>query len=134
MSVWLLDGNVLVALSDDRHVHHGQARQWFAQTCSQFATCPITQGTLLRMLLATRAVAGAAAAAEVLARLTGHPRHRFWPDDLGYGEISLKGLLGHRQITDAYLAALARRHGGRLATFDRGFAALHEDVTTLIPL
>lgn len=28
-------------------------------------------------------------------------------------------LLGHRQITDAYLLALAVEHGGSFATFDR---------------
>lgn len=39
----------------------------------------------------------------------------------------------HRQVTDAYLAALARTHGGRLLTFDRGLAAAHADVAELIP-
>ena len=40
---------------------------------------------------------------------------------------------GHRQVTDAYLAAPARKHGGRMATLDRGLAALHLDVADLIP-
>jgi predicted nucleic acid-binding protein len=35
-------------------------------------------------------------------------------------------------VTDAYLAALVRHHGGRLATFDRGLAALHADVAEAI--
>jgi hypothetical protein len=52
---------------------------------------------------------------------------------LGYTDVPWRGVLGHRQVTDAYLAALARRNGGRLATFDRGLAALHEDVVMLIP-
>lgn len=44
------------------------------------------------------------------------------------------GVIGHRQVTDAYLVALARHHGGRLATLDRGLAALHgEDVFLLGP-
>jgi uncharacterized protein len=38
-------------------------------------------------------------------------------------------VLGHRQVTDAYLAALARHHKGKLVSFDRGLAALHADVT-----
>jgi hypothetical protein len=33
-------------------------------------------------------------------------------------------LVGHRQVTDLRLPALARARGGRVATFDRGFAAL----------
>lgn len=27
-------------------------------------------------------------------------------------------MLGHRQVTDAYLLALAMKHGGRFVTFD----------------
>jgi predicted nucleic acid-binding protein len=34
------------------------------------------------------------------------------------------GLVGHRQVTDAYLLGLALRHGGRLATFDQGIGTL----------
>jgi uncharacterized protein len=33
-------------------------------------------------------------------------------------------LVGFRQVTDAHLLTLAIRHGGRLATFDRGIAEL----------
>jgi predicted nucleic acid-binding protein len=33
-------------------------------------------------------------------------------------------LVGHRQITDAYVLALAPYHKGALATFDGGIAAL----------
>ena len=36
--------------------------------------------------------------------------------------------MGHRQVTDAYLAALARHHGGKLASFDKRLVALHPDV------
>lgn len=124
----LLDGNVLVALTDQAHIHHGAASDWFSAHPRLFATCPITQGTLLRMQLRLGAAADIHAAFALLEALTAHPRHRFWPDVLGYGAIRLRGLVGHRQITDAYLAALARHHQGRLATFDQGLAALHPDV------
>lgn len=128
MRVHLLDGNVLVALTDEAHVHHGAAVRWFTSEGHPFATCPITQGTLLRLLLRHGAVETAVQAGVVLAELTAHPRHRFWADDLDYGRVSWKGVIGHRQVTDAYLAALARAHDGRLATFDRALAALHGDV------
>lgn len=49
-------------------------------------------------------------------------------------DIDWVGVIGHRQVTDAHLAALARHHGGRVAILDRGFAALHDDVVDLIPL
>lgn len=128
----LLDGNVLVALADAEHIHHAPARRWFVDCAAPFATCPITQGTLLRMLLRGEAVPSIEAAVGVLARFTAHPRHRFWPDDASYTDIAWQGVLGHRQVTDAYLAALARRNRGKLVTFDRGLAALHNDVGILL--
>jgi predicted nucleic acid-binding protein len=42
-------------------------------------------------------------------------------------------VIGHRQVTDAYLAHLARSRTGRLATFDRGLAEMRDDVTDLVP-
>jgi uncharacterized protein len=47
--------------------------------------------------------------------------------------VRLDGVIGHRQVTDAYLAELARRREARLATFDKGLAALHADVAELVP-
>jgi uncharacterized protein len=131
-TTYLLDGNVLVALIDRAHVHHPAATRWFAAHRGGFATCPITQGTLLRLLLRFGAVVDAAGAVAVLQQLCRHPRHAFWADDLNYGDIVWTGVLGHRQVTDAYLAALARHHGGRLATFDRGLAALHPFIVDAI--
>ena len=128
----LLDGNVLVALTDQAHVHHEAASAWFAAEPAPFATCPITQGTLLRMQMRLGAAPDVRAAMALLAALTAHPRHRFWPDTLGCDAIRLRGLVGHRQITDAYLAALARHRQGRLATFDQGLAALHPDVAVRV--
>lgn len=123
----LLDGNVLVALLSPSHVHHAAAQRWFTADTASFATCPITQGTLLRMLMHLGGISGDAAR-DVLGQLVAHPRHCFWPDALGYGDIAWRGVLGHRQVTDAYLAALARHFRGRLVTFDRGLAALHADI------
>ncbi len=128
----LLDGNVLVALIDRSHVHHAAAVAWFGRLEGGFATCPITQGTLLRLLLRFGAVADAGEAVAVLRAITGDPRHDFWADDLDYTAVGWGGVLGHRQVTDAYLAALARHRGGRLATFDRGLAALHPDIAEAI--
>lgn len=126
-AITLLDGNVLVALVTSSHVHHLPAQRWFASGDQPFATCPITQGTLLRLLMRLGEMSADTAVA-VLAGVTAHPRHRFWPDDLDYAQVALRGVLGHRQVTDAYLAALARKHRGHLATFDAGLAALHADV------
>ena len=130
-AVHLLDGNVLVALLAGGHVHHHVAQDWFEASTCPIATCPITQGTLVRMLMQLEGL-DSAAAVQVLNGLTAHPRHQFWPDSLAYCDILLRGVLGHRQVTDAYLAALARHHRAKLATLDRGLAALHADVVVAI--
>jgi toxin-antitoxin system PIN domain toxin len=131
---FLLDANVLIALADAAHVHHPAAVRWFGSTDAPFATCPITQGALLRMMLRSGSVPDAAVAMQVLQLFTAHERHRFWPDDLDYSAVGWKGVLGHRQVTDAYLAALTRKHGGQLASFDAGLVALHKDVATHVPV
>ena len=126
----LLDGNVLIALAFPDHMHAPRASRWFAALEDSFATCPITQGTLVRFVI--RQGFGAAAAQDFLARVTDLQSHVFWPDSIGYGEVRMQGVLGHRQVTDAYLAQLARANGGRLATFEERLAALHGDMTVLI--
>jgi uncharacterized protein len=68
----------------------------------------------------------------VLAGITAVDRHRFWPDTISLSSVSMRGVIGHRQVTDAYLAGLARHHRGRVLTLDRGFAALHGDVVDLL--
>ena len=127
----LLDANVLIALRVDDHVHHTAAETWFAGMTGDFATCPITQGSLLRLLL--REGQSASAARAVLGQATANPRHEFWPDDLAYADVPTAGIVGHRQVTDAYLAQLARSRQARLATFDQAMATLHHDVTELVP-
>lgn len=130
-AVRLLDGNVLVALVVAEHVHHAAARAWFARIV-RFATCPTVQGTLLRLLV--RQGTRIADARRALAAVTAHSRHTQWLDDQTYLDVDLARVLGHRQVTDAYLAGLARAHQGRVATFDRGLVASAPDVAELIHL
>jgi len=129
---YLLDGNVLVALAVSDHVHHDAAHRWrSAHQDDRFATCPITQGTLLRLLL--REGTTAVEASRVLQSISSLAQHEFWPDEIPYTEVRLEGVLGHRQVTDAYLAQLARGRKARLATLDGGLTALHPDVADLVP-
>ena len=127
----LLDANLLIALLVDDHVHHVAAENWFAGLSGNFATCPITQGSLLRLLI--REGQPTATARAVLAGTTADTRHEFWPDDVPYTDVPTQGIVGHRQVTDAYLAQLARARGSRLATFDQAMAKLHQDVAELVP-
>lgn len=121
----LLDVNVLIALLDEGHVHHSLAHTWLARELGHgWASCPITQNGCIRVM-SQPSYPGALVSAEVAARLAeaaAGPDHQFWPDDvnlLAPGTLDWARVLGHRQITDAYLLALAVRHGGRLVSFDR---------------
>jgi uncharacterized protein len=127
----LLDANVLIALLVDDHVHHAAAESWFADLDGNFATCPVTEGSLMRLLI--REGQAAVTARVMLAGTATHPRHEFWPDDVPYSDVPVHGIIGHRQVTDAYLAQLARAHQARLATFDQALAKLHTDVAELVP-
>jgi uncharacterized protein len=127
----LLDANVLIALVVEDHVHHGPAEAWFIASKTGFATCPITQGSLMRLLI--REGQTAESARSILQEIMASPRHEFWPDTASYHDIPTAGIIGHRQVTDAYLAYLARSYAARLVTFDQALAKLHADVTDLIP-
>jgi toxin-antitoxin system PIN domain toxin len=127
----LLDANVLIALVVAEHVHHDATAEWLSASDAGFATCPITQGSLVRFLL--RAGQSAAAALDVVSSIEKADRHEFWPDSLSFVDVAVGGVVGHRQVTDAYLAQLARHREGRLATLDSGLAHLHSDIAIFIP-
>jgi hypothetical protein len=125
--VWLLDVNVLVALFDPDHVHHDIAHDWFADNArAGWATCPTTENGLVRVVANPSYGSpdvGAAEMVDRLRRFCASGGHQFWPDGPSLRDrtvFNVACLAGYRQITDIYLLAVARAHGGRLATFDRG--------------
>lgn len=126
----LLDANVLIALLVMDHVHHDAAERWLESSDSRIATCPVTQGAFIRLLV--REGQSAETAKAVVTALFDSPRHEFWPDGISYRDVLMTGVIGHRQVTDAYLAQLARTRSGRLATFDRGLAELHNDIADVV--
>lgn len=130
MTTFLADGNVLIAMTVIDHVHHDMAIDWFERIEPDLATCPITEGTLLRFL--TREGQPAMDAAAVLDAIRSQDWHTFWPDEIPYDAADLVGVIGYRQITGAYLVALARHRRGRVATLDKGLAALHGDAVHLL--
>jgi predicted nucleic acid-binding protein len=65
--------------------------------------------------------------AELLFRNTANPAYRLVPLDFGFDRVlvaSTGGILGHRQVTDAWLLAAAIRNGMKLLTFDSGIGQL----------
>ena len=131
--MWLLDGNLLVALAIDSHEFHDRAQRWFDSETGPFATCAITEGTLLRVHMTVAQDRSAGAAWSVLEAIHGMPDHVFWDEGFSYRQVSFASLSGSKQVTDAWLSELARRHQAQLATLDTALAALHPDVAYLIP-
>lgn len=121
----LLDVNVLIALLDENHVHHPDASTWFSGHVDEgWASCPITQNGCLRIVSHQR-YPNVLEVADALSRLkaaVATPYHRFIPDDISLLDenvIDRRHLLGQRQLTDAYLLALAVAHDARLVTLDK---------------
>jgi predicted nucleic acid-binding protein len=108
---------------------HGIGYRSSAMRLSRRRTGHSQPGRLLRRH-ATRKSASHRA---ILSGTTADPRHEFWPDDVPYTDVPTQGIVGHRQVIDAYLAQLARAHRSRLATFDQAMAKLHHDVAELVP-
>jgi predicted nucleic acid-binding protein len=131
--IWLLDGNVLAALAVTTHEHHRRAHHWFGGGKS-FATCTITQGTLLRVHMLMAQDQSAISAWSVLNEIELMPGHEFWDEGFSYSEVAHRFLQGPKQVTDAWLAQLARKRSGRLATLDGSLAILHKDVAFLLPV
>ena len=127
---YLLDANVLIALTVQEHEHHKRATIW-ASTVDSFATCPVVEGALVRFLV--RLGESAITAAEMIQRIRNLPACEFWPDSISYADIDLGHVVGHRQVTDAYLVGLARSQAAALATLDEGLASLLPDHTFLLP-
>ncbi len=124
--VWLLDANLLIALTQASHVHHGEAHTWLDQIGKRhWATCALTQLAFVRLTSNPRVVGDSispARAMQALASMTGQPQHEYWadaPEPLQLPTLANAALVGHRQVTDAYLLGMAVLRRQCLATLDR---------------
>ena len=124
MTVYLLDINLLLALSDPMHVHHELAHRWFAEEGHQaWATCPLTENGFIRIASHPNypnRPGDVPAVFSILRQLYEATGHHFWPEDLSILEIlEPDAIITHAQITDVYLLGLAVHHKGKLATLDQ---------------
>jgi len=125
MTRFLLDVNVLIALIDPAHVQHDRAHDWFAKSGKRaWATCPLTENGVLRIVGSARypnSPGTPAAVADLMTGFLALSGHEFWPDDITLFDsrhIHRDRLLHSAQVTDSYLLALAATHGGKPATLD----------------
>jgi toxin-antitoxin system PIN domain toxin len=126
---YLLDVNLLIALSWPEHGQHAPARSWFAKHSRQgWATCPLVQAGFVRIVsnpgFSRRAVSSQEAI-EALRISLKDQAHQFWPDSIAFADAMLaleQPIQGHQQVTHAYLVALAIHNRGKLATLDRKIA------------
>lgn len=121
----LLDINVLLALLDADHVDHQRAREFLEVEISHgWASCAITQNGFVRVISRPGypSPVPPKVAANRLAGACGQEHHEFWPCDTSLLDpqfIDVERVHGPRQVTDAYLLALATARGGRFVSFDR---------------
>jgi uncharacterized protein len=136
---FLLDVNVLIALVDPDHVHHVQTHTWFARKGQQsFATCPITENGLLRIVGNPKypnSPGPPSAIAKSLLTLKKQKGHHFWPDSISIVEQGTSAdLSSHSRVTDEYLFMLAQVNGGRLATLDHRMASTRSNRRDVLEL
>jgi len=126
----LLDVNVVIALLDPDHAFHERAHDWWtANAKSGWASCPIVENGVVRIMsnpgYSRKARFTPADLISRLEQFAAQTNHEFWPDDVSLrdGKIfATERMHSSRQLTDLYLLALAAKRGGKLATFDKGIS------------
>ena len=126
---YLLDVNVLYALTARNHIHHPLVEEWFyASADLHWAICPFTEAGFLRNATAPRAgQIELVEASAILKNLARHPGYRYLPITEDWHTLCgpfFKRLFGAKHVTDAYLLGLAVRNGMVLVTMDKGIVYL----------
>lgn len=124
MTIYLLDVNLLLALSDPMHIHHEPAHKWFEEKGqAAWATCPLTENGFIRVASHPNypnRPGDVPAVLSILRKLRAVQGHQFWAEDLSILEIlGTSTIITHAQITDIYLIGLAVHNKGKLATLDQ---------------
>lgn len=122
----LLDVNVLIALFDPDHAFHRRAHHWWGRAGRKWASCPLTENGLIRIMASPQYSRVARfASSDLGSRLEAFVAvtdHAFWPDTLSLRDrqrFDLRAVLSARQLTDVYLLGLATLQKACLVTFDQ---------------
>ena len=146
MTSYLIDINVWLAMTWDRHPQHSSAARWYESTDrAAFRFCRFTMLGFIR-LLTNRKVMGDStltlmAAFELYDRWRQDPRVGLAAEPPGVETLFRQAaspfgkLPATRAVADCYLVAFAEASGAHLVTFDRGLAntakSRHVPVTRL---
>jgi uncharacterized protein len=129
LSKFLADVNILIALTEQNHIHHSRTMDWFdSQGRYDWGVCAFSQAGFLRV--ATNPKTGRHSMAEgieLLRRLSLLPGYRCWQIVEDWNTICPlfeNRIFGHQQVTDAWLLGLAVRENGILVTMDKGIQFL----------
>ncbi|MGA8809826.1 MAG: PIN domain-containing protein [Thermoanaerobaculia bacterium] len=138
----LLDTNALLALAWPNHQFHGiVVERLDRRPVPRWATCLLTELGFIRLSLNpaifnVRKEPGEVL--DVLNRLTADEQHTYVDvlPPIAELDATMRRLLGHQQITDAYLVAVAEANDATLLTLDRRLitsAVARDRVETLVP-
>jgi uncharacterized protein len=121
--IYLLDVNVIIALMDPEHAHHGRALRFFPRVQkSGWATCPLVENAFIRIFGHPEYPCGPGSvdvARQLLCQYCATSGHQFWADDLSLRDSTrFPSLSGSKALTDLYLLALAVKKGERFASLD----------------
>lgn len=116
---------MLLALLDTDHVDRARASNWLDEELpTGWASCAITENGFVRINSRPRypSPVSPSTAMDLLADARQGRHHAFWWCDISVLDrtaVDRSRVHGPRQVTDAYLLALATAHDGRFVTFDR---------------
>ena len=134
----LLDVNVLLALAWPNHQFHAAALRALYSRRGRWATCALTQLGFIRLSsnpVAIPTAKGPAEAASLLGAMVADPSHVYLeslPSPVAKDcRGAFGGILGSRQVTDAYLLTLARRNHAIFVTFDTKLEGLADPETRI---
>ncbi|WP_287129426.1 TA system VapC family ribonuclease toxin [Candidatus Cyanaurora vandensis] len=129
MTTYLLDVNVLLALSDPMHIHHEGVHRWFSDRGqTAWATCPITENGFVRIASHPNypnRPGELPVVMAILRQFCAAQGHHFWSAEVSIRTILKPSvLIPHSRLTDVFLLGLAAYKGGKLATLDQRIAAM----------
>ena len=130
----MIDINVWLALTWDKHPQHIPASRWYgAIDAAALLFCRLTMLGFLRLLTNRKVMGGStttlAGALELYDRWTRDPRVELAPEPRGAETLFRQAAAPHalqpatKAIADCYLVGFAEALGAHVVTFDRGLAA-----------